>query len=248
MRAQRYLGLLHPVFRRAPLGAGTAAGTRSTRWTRASPSSPPPQEEVGVVAASKATPAPMPGGGGTTAKPCCCKPDLPELRGQRPRHRGRPAMVTSSRSGPMVPYGAWDPTPTAHFWNDTYTSSDVPVQGKGVEGITAVASGVYSLLALRSDGSMWAWGLNEYGELGTHANTNDAPAQVLGLSGVVAACRRCSSLPRGEVGRLRVGGRSKHLRRARDRHDPGLRQQRPCPGPRARRRYRGRGRRAPLSR
>jgi alpha-tubulin suppressor-like RCC1 family protein len=72
--------------------------------------------------------------------------------------------------------------------NGTYASSNVPVQGSGLSGITAVASGVYSSLALRSDGSMWAWGLNEYGELGngTYNNTNDNPAQVLGLSDVIA--------------------------------------------------------------
>ncbi len=40
-------------------------------------------------------------------------------------------------------------------------------------------------MALRSDGTVWTWGDNEYGELGDGTNVNsDVPVQVTGLSGI----------------------------------------------------------------
>jgi uncharacterized repeat protein (TIGR01451 family) len=52
---------------------------------------------------------------------------------------------------------------------------------------TAVAAGDYHSLALKSDGTVWAWGSNHYGQLGDGTNTDhNGPVQVAGLSGVVA--------------------------------------------------------------
>ncbi len=42
-------------------------------------------------------------------------------------------------------------------------------------------------LALKSDGTVWAWGDNQYGELGNGSTTNsNVPVQVTGLTGVMA--------------------------------------------------------------
>ncbi|MBI4492930.1 MAG: IPT/TIG domain-containing protein, partial [Chloroflexi bacterium] len=70
------------------------------------------------------------------------------------------------------------------------TSSTVrttPVQVSGLSGVVAIAAGGYHSLALKNDGTVWAWGANWYGALGDGTATNRlTPVQVPGLSGVMA--------------------------------------------------------------
>jgi alpha-tubulin suppressor-like RCC1 family protein len=67
-----------------------------------------------------------------------------------------------------------------------------PVQVSGLTTVMAIASGGIHSLALKSDGTVWAWGFGRYGQLGdgnfyTTGNEGVAtPVQVTGLSGVVA--------------------------------------------------------------
>jgi len=50
---------------------------------------------------------------------------------------------------------------------------------------TAIAAGALHSLALRSDGTVWAWGRNRSGELGDGTTTDRlTPVQVSGFSGV----------------------------------------------------------------
>ena len=65
--------------------------------------------------------------------------------------------------------------------NDKYT----PVPVSGLTGVAAIAAGGYHSMALKDDGTVWAWGNNAYGQLGdgTYANKS-TPVQVLGLAGV----------------------------------------------------------------
>ena len=50
-----------------------------------------------------------------------------------------------------------------------------------------IAAGDAHTLALRDDGTVWAWGSNGYGQIGDGTTTNrSAPVQVSGLTGVVA--------------------------------------------------------------
>ncbi|HOW72595.1 MAG TPA: hypothetical protein PKY77_18500 [Phycisphaerae bacterium] len=59
-----------------------------------------------------------------------------------------------------------------------------PVQ---VGDIVALAGGMQHSLALQSDGTVWAWGANPYGQLGDGTTTNsNVPVRVPGLTGVVA--------------------------------------------------------------
>jgi alpha-tubulin suppressor-like RCC1 family protein len=63
-----------------------------------------------------------------------------------------------------------------------------PVQVGGLTNVVAVAAsagGAYSL-ALRSDGTVWAWGENSFGQLGTGPTTQLAPVQIAGLANVSA--------------------------------------------------------------
>ena len=61
-----------------------------------------------------------------------------------------------------------------------------PLQVQGLSDITAVAAGSHSM-ALKSDGTVWAWGGNYFGNLGDVTTTNRyTPVQVQGLNGVTA--------------------------------------------------------------
>ena len=85
------------------------------------------------------------------------------------------------------------------FGNNTYwqlgdgttNSSTIPVQVKGpggvgyLSGITAVATGWYHNLALKSDGTVWAWGYNSDGQLGiaVRDSGSSTPVQVKAPAG-----------------------------------------------------------------
>ncbi|MBF0457838.1 MAG: hypothetical protein HQK99_08090 [Nitrospirae bacterium] len=72
--------------------------------------------------------------------------------------------------------------------NGTSTNSNTPVQVSGLTGVTAIAGGAgYSTTAMMSDGTVWAWGYNYYGQLGNGTSTDsNTPVQVSGLTGVTA--------------------------------------------------------------
>jgi len=60
-------------------------------------------------------------------------------------------------------------------------------EGVGLSGVTSISSGNHHALALKSDGTVWAWGRNAMGQLGDGMTTNGhSPVQVSGLSGIVA--------------------------------------------------------------
>src|SRR5437660_52179 len=68
---------------------------------------------------------------------------------------------------------AWDVDQQGFFgMGFTGIDSNTPVQVLGpggvgyLGGVTAIAAGAYYGLALRSDGTVWAWGYNVYGQLG----------------------------------------------------------------------------------
>lgn len=67
------------------------------------------------------------------------------------------------------------------------TRSLVPVRALTPSGIVAIAAGGLHALALRDDGTVWAWGYNETGALGDGTyTTRKTPVQVLGLSNAAA--------------------------------------------------------------
>ncbi len=62
-------------------------------------------------------------------------------------------------------------------------SYSVPVQVKNLDNVVDIKASYYYSLALRSDGTVWAWGLNDYGQLGDGTTTSQSiPVQVLNLS------------------------------------------------------------------
>lgn len=64
----------------------------------------------------------------------------------------------------------------------------VPVQVSALSGVQAVAAGAFHSLALKRDGTLWAWGQNGAGQVGdgTRDNVRPTPLQVSGLTGVAA--------------------------------------------------------------
>jgi alpha-tubulin suppressor-like RCC1 family protein len=62
-----------------------------------------------------------------------------------------------------------------------------PVQVQGLTGVIAITGGGKHSLALKSDGTAWAWGWNADGQLGDGTFTNHCTAvQVQGLTGIMA--------------------------------------------------------------
>lgn len=60
-----------------------------------------------------------------------------------------------------------------------------PRRVAGLEGVTQITGGSNHVLALKSDGTVWAWGANKYAQLGTGDTDGRAvPTKVPSLSGV----------------------------------------------------------------
>ncbi|MGE5740986.1 MAG: chitobiase/beta-hexosaminidase C-terminal domain-containing protein [Candidatus Aminicenantes bacterium RBG_16_66_30] len=71
----------------------------------------------------------------------------------------------------------------------TTTSRPAPAQVSGLSGVVvvAVSAGYHHSVALTSDGTLWAWGRNMYGQLGDGTTTPRlTPVQVQGIAGVTA--------------------------------------------------------------
>ena len=59
-----------------------------------------------------------------------------------------------------------------------------PVQVSGLSDVVAIAVGGAHSIALKSDGTVWTWGLNHKGQLGVVGGDSSIPVQVVGLGGV----------------------------------------------------------------
>ncbi len=62
-----------------------------------------------------------------------------------------------------------------------------PVQVSGLTNVIAISSNGYHCLALKNDGTVWAWGYNSNGQLGDGTTSNrNVPVQVSGLTNVAS--------------------------------------------------------------
>ncbi|MBI4945906.1 MAG: T9SS type A sorting domain-containing protein [Bacteroidetes bacterium] len=90
---------------------------------------------------------------------------------------------------------AWGQNTYGQLGDGTTTMRTVPVHVlAGTSGCTtnlcniiSVSGGVDHSLALKNDGTVWAWGTNTYGQIGDGTTTNRfTPVQVSGLTGIIA--------------------------------------------------------------
>ena len=102
---------------------------------------------------------------------------------------GREHSLAVKRDGTVW---AWGENTFRELGDGTTADHNVPVKVAGLEDIVAVAGGggpdwtAYSL-ALKRDGTVWAWGRNANGELGDGTtDERTTPVQVTGLGGIVA--------------------------------------------------------------
>ena len=88
---------------------------------------------------------------------------------------------------------AWGYNGYGQLGDGTTTQRTTPVQVLGITDVVAISAGAVSTngspgfsIALKSDGTVWAWGFNWYGAIGDGTNTDRwTPVQVPGLTGVV---------------------------------------------------------------
>ena len=62
--------------------------------------------------------------------------------------------------------------------NGTEADSPLPLQVRNLTGVTAIAAGGHFSLALKSDGAVWTWGSNVYGQLGNGRSGRNAYSDV----------------------------------------------------------------------
>src|SRR5947207_671523 len=101
--------------------------------------------------------------------------------------RNRAAAGTGWASGSNGSGEACTGAPHRPAGSGGYPSSNAPVAVSGRSGVVAIAGGYIHSLALKSDGTVWAWGSNDWWQLGyiSPVNTN-TPVEVPALSGVKA--------------------------------------------------------------
>ncbi|MCL2843640.1 MAG: S-layer homology domain-containing protein [Oscillospiraceae bacterium] len=84
---------------------------------------------------------------------------------------------------------AWGHNLSGQLGNNTSGNHTTwPVRVHNLDGVTAISSGGVHAMALRNNGTLWAWGNNWYGQLGdgTIENHRLTPVQVQGLTNVTA--------------------------------------------------------------
>jgi alpha-tubulin suppressor-like RCC1 family protein len=116
---------------------------------------------------------------------------------QKPAENPQPAAPQNlfSLAGGAAHSAKINANGTVSFWGDNLGTSYIngSNQVKILTGVIALSSLENTTLALKSDGTVWAWGYNATGQLGDGTKTNRKdPVQVKGLTGVKAVAAGCN--------------------------------------------------------
>ena len=111
----------------------------------------------------------------------------------------RVLKISGVSAGAAVPGRPCDAAPDRPVWgwgwNGLGALGDASSPGRvrpdtdnpPITGVTALSGGMYHSLALKGDGTVWAWGYNGYGQLGDGSTeTRSTPTRVAGLTDVVS--------------------------------------------------------------
>ncbi len=86
---------------------------------------------------------------------------------------------------------AWGDNSAGQLGDNSVTQSNTPIQVHGtgnsgfLTGVISLAANTNAAYALKSDGTVWSWGINSRGQLGDNTITQrKTPVQVLGLNGL----------------------------------------------------------------
>jgi len=99
-------------------------------------------------------------------------------------------MATLALAGPQMGVWAWGDNFCGELGDGTTTSTSLP-EPIGLTGVTRIVGGsafpiqTFSA-AIRSDGTLWTWGCDPFGQLGHSGATGRVPRQVTSLAGVTA--------------------------------------------------------------
>ena len=86
----------------------------------------------------------------------------------------------------------WGSNASGQLGDGTLTSRSIPGRvltsgGGEIDGVKAVALGSSHSVLLKTEGTVWTWGTNSYGQLGNGTSvSSNRPLQVSGLSGITA--------------------------------------------------------------
>jgi alpha-tubulin suppressor-like RCC1 family protein len=117
------------------------------------------------------------------------KPSLvPNLSGVAAVAAGTLHSLAVRSDGTVLAWGGGSSGELGNGQTGYAASSLTPFAVPGISGVTQVAAGAAHSLALKSDGTVWAWGWNYFGQLGTGSTEifGLAPTQVKDLTGVTA--------------------------------------------------------------
>jgi alpha-tubulin suppressor-like RCC1 family protein len=105
---------------------------------------------------------------------------------------------------------AWGANFAGQLGDGTNTGRSAPAKVPGLTAVTALSAGTDGdhVLALRSDHTVWAWGSNNFGQLGDGTTTGrSVPAQIAGLTGITQiAAGVYSGLALDSTGAVRAWG------------------------------------------
>jgi alpha-tubulin suppressor-like RCC1 family protein len=92
---------------------------------------------------------------------------------------------------------AWGCNGNGQLGDGTTVNKSTPIKVNNFNGVTAIAAGGANgfdfSLALKNDGTVWAWGYNQYGQLGDGTKTDKyIPVEVTGLTNIVAIAAGCN--------------------------------------------------------
>jgi alpha-tubulin suppressor-like RCC1 family protein len=97
---------------------------------------------------------------------------------------------TLAVAGPQMGVWAWGNNSCGELGDGTQTDKLLP-EPIGLTGVTKIVGGAAALLqvssaAIRSDGTLWSWGCDAFGQLGHSGATGFVPRQATALAGVTA--------------------------------------------------------------